>query len=217
MSLHTETARAQMLSQQVRAWAVLDPAVLAALGEVPRERFMPPGFQSMAFADTAIPLPGGQRMLTPQLQGRILQALALGPGDRVLEIGTGCGYLTACMGKLARHVTSLEIDPELADTARRNLRETDAANCEVLTQDAFAWQPPQTYDAIAVTGALPVFDDRFQQWLAPGGRLWMAVGQAPAQDVCLIKRNHGGFARESLFETVLPALQNAPQPESFRF
>lgn len=218
MSLNTEAARAQMVTQQVRAWEVLDPAVLRVLGEVPREQFVPPAFRSLAFADTAIPLAAGQHMLTPQIEGRILQALELTATDTVLVVGAGSGFLTACLGRLAARVTALEINPELAEAARRNLREAGAANCEVLTQDAFQWQPAAPFDAIAVTGSLPLFDARFQDWLAPGGRLFVTVGQGPAMEAWLIRRvGDGEFARESLFETVLPALQNAPLPEPFEF
>lgn len=207
-----------MVTQQVRAWAVLDPAVLRVMSEVPRERFVPPAYRALAFADTAVPLPGGQRMLTPQIEGRILQALAIGPSDRILEIGTGSGFLTACLARLGAHVTSLEIRAELAEPARRALRETGAANCEVLVQDAFAWQPPAAFDCIAVTGSLPLPDTRFQDWLAPGGRLFVVVGQPPAMEAWLVRRDAQGAVRgESLFETSLPPLDNAPRPDSFAF
>lgn len=217
MSSNTEAARIQMVTQQVRAWEVLDPAVLRVLHDVPRERFVPPAYRSLAFADTAIPLPGGQRMLTPQLVGRILQALDVGSGDRVLEVGTGSGFLTACLGRLGAQVTSLEIDPALAETARLNLHDAGAVNCEVLTQDVFAWQPPGTFDCIAVTGSVPLFEPRFQDWLEKDGRLFVTVGEAPAMDALLVRRTAAGFTRETLFETVLPALSHAPQPERFTF
>ena len=209
-----------MVSQQVRAGDVLDPAVLAVMGEVPRERFVPPAYRSLAFADTAIPLlspPGGPRMLTPQVAGRILQSLEIGADDHVLEVGSGSGFLTACLGRLAGRVTSLEISPELADLARRNLRDLHLSNCEVLTQDVFRWQPTGLFNCIAVTGSLPVPDTRFQDWLAPGGRLFLTVGQAPPMEAWLLRHENGQFTRESLFETMLPALQNAPQAEPFSF
>lgn len=217
MSLNTPAARAQMVNQQIRAWEVLNPAVLRALSEVPREKFVPETYRTLAFADTEIPLAGGQRMLTPQVAGRILQALDVGATDRVLEVGTGSGFLTACLGRLGAQVTSLEIDPVLAETARRNLRDAGAANCEVLTQDVFRWQPPGPFDCIAVTGSLPEYDSRFQEWLAQGGRLFVVVGQAPAMEACLVHRTPEGFERESLFETVLPVLAHAPQRERFQF
>lgn len=213
-----EAARQQMLSQQVRAWSVLDPEVLRVMGEVPRERFVPAAYRGLAFADTPIPLGDGQLMLTPQLEGRILQALAIDPADRVLEIGTGSGFLTACMGRLASRVTSLEIRPALAESARDALHAVGAANCEVVVRDAFDWQPGQQFDCIVLGGSLPVDDARFREWLAPGGRLFMVVGSPPAMEALLIHRDaQGGFRRDSLFETSLPALDNAPRPEGFVF
>ena len=217
MSVNTEAARHQMVTQQVRAWEVLDPTVLRVLSEVPRERFVPPAYRSLAFADTAIPLPHGQHLLTPQVAGRILQALEIGADDHVLEVGTGSGFLTACLGRLAGRVTSLEINPELADMARRNLRDVGATNCEVLTEDVFQWRPTGPFNGIAVTGSIPMFDPRFQDWLADGGRLFLAVGPGPAMDAWLIRRAGREFIRESLFETVLPALSNAVQPDPFQF
>jgi len=213
-----EAARQQMITQQVRAGSVLDAEVLQVLAEIPRERFVPQAFRRLAFADTAVPLPGGQEMLTPQVTGRILQALAIGKGDRILEIGTGSGFLTACLARLGAQVTSLEIRHELADTARRALHDTSSSNCEVLAQDAFAWQPPGTFDCIAVTGSLPLPDTRFQEWLAPGGRMFVVVGQPPAMEAWLLKREaHGAVLGTSLFETCLPPLDHAPRPDSFAF
>ena len=219
MPLNTESARQQMVNQQVRAWAVLDAAVLKVLSAVPRERFVPAAYRTLAFADTAIPLPDGQAMLTPQVEGRILQALEIRPDDRVLEVGTGSGFVAACLARLGGHVTSVEIRAELADAARRALREAGSSNCDVRTEDAFRWQPAGTFDCIAITGSLPVYDERFQNWLAPGGRLFVVVGVAPAMTAWLVRRGPDGgeFTRESLFETVLAALDNAKQPERFVF
>jgi protein-L-isoaspartate(D-aspartate) O-methyltransferase len=218
MSLNTETARLQMVTQQVRAWEVLDPRVLQVLTEVRREAFVPPAWRNLAFADTAIPLGDGQQMLTPQVEGRILQALEVGAADRVLEVGTGSGFLAACLGRLGAAVTTLEIRPALAEQARRALRDAGARNCEVITADAFAWQPAAPFDCIAVTGSLPVDEAPFRDWLAPGGRLFVVVGAAPAMDARLVRRAATGeFSRESLFETVLDPLDHAPQPEPFRF
>lgn len=218
MPLNVESARQQMVNQQVRAWAVLDPAVLKVLSVVPREKFVPAAYRSLAFADTAIPLPGGQKMLTPQVEGRVLQALEITSTDRILEVGTGSGFLAACLARLGGHVTSLEIRPELADAARRALRDTGTKNCDVRTEDAFRWQPVGQFDCIAITGSLPVFDTRFQQWLAPGGRLFVVVGEPPAMGAWLVRRVQGDeFTRESLFETVLEPLDNAQRPERFVF
>lgn len=216
--MNTESARQQMVNQQVRAWDVLDPTVLRVLGETPRERFVPAAYRSLAFADTEIPLAGGQFMMTPQVEGRTLQALAIVPTDAILEVGTGSGFLAACLAKLGARVTSVEIRPALADPARRALRETGTGNCEVLTEDIFRWRPAEQFDCIAVTGSLPVYDPRFQEWLAPGGRLFVVVGGAPAMEARLIRRQESGeLIHESLFETVLAPLDNAIQPEQFVF
>jgi len=217
-AMTNEAARQQMVTQQVRAWSVLDPGVLQVMSEVPRERFVPAAYRKLAFADTAVPLPDGQHMLTPQVEGRILQALAVTPADRVLEIGTGSGFLAACLARLGAQVTSLEIRPALAEAARRVLHETGTANCEVLTRDAFEWQPAGPFDCIAVSGSLPLPDTRFREWLAPGGRLFVVVGQPPAMEAWLLRREaQGGWQSQSLFETSLPPLDNAPQPENFVF
>ncbi|HPF26729.1 MAG TPA: protein-L-isoaspartate O-methyltransferase [Steroidobacteraceae bacterium] len=218
--MQIEPAREQMIHQQVRAWDVLDDRVLDAMRRVPRERFVPSQYRDVAFADTAIPIGSGQHMLTPQLTGRLLQALAIRPGDQALEIGTGSGYVSACMAMLGAGVQSLEIDPALAAAARRNLEACPAAKVEVIVADAFAADavPGGPFDVIAVTGSLPLYDQRFQQALKPGGRLFVVVGQAPIMRAHLITRvSDNDYRDESLFETVLPALHNAPQPIAFTF
>ncbi len=219
MPVDIESARHQMVTQQVRAWEVLDPTVLEVLGTVPRERFVPPQYVALAFADTAIPLPQGQSMLTPQLEGRLLQSLEIMPTDRILEIGTGSGFLTACLAKLGAHVTTLEIRPELAEAARGRLRELGIDNCVIVDGDAFRWQPPEPFDCVAIGGSVPLLHSAFMDWLAAGGRLFVVVGEAPVMEAWLIRRasTGQGFSRESLFETVLPPLDNAPQPERFVF
>lgn len=218
MSMNIEAARTQMVNQQVRAWDVLDPAVLAVLTQVPREQFVPPRYRNLAFADTEIPLGRGQVMLTPQVEGRLLQALAIGGTDRVLEVGTGSGFLTACLARLGGKVTSLEILPELADTARRNLRAVATWNAEVRTEDVFQYRPAEPWDVIAVTGSVPQPDDRFQHWLAEGGRLFIVVGEGPLMQARLVTRQGPEqWTTTTLFETSLPALLNAPAPSKFRF
>ena len=218
MSINLEVARTQMINQQVRAWDVLDPTVLAVLAQVPREKFVPPRFRSLAFADTAIPLAGGQVMLTPQVEGRLLQALAVRGTDRVLEVGTGSGFLTACLARLAHQVTSLEILPELADAARRNLRNVSTWNAGVRTEDVFGYRPEELYDVIAVCGSLPQPDDRFQHWLADGGRLFLVTGEDPLMEARLVTRQGPDqWSTTTLFETLVPALLNAPLPSKFIF
>ena len=218
MSMNVEEARTQMVNQQVRAWDVLDPAVLSVLAQVPREQFVPPRFRNLAFADTEIPLGSGQFMMTPQVEGRLLQALAIRGTDRVLEVGAGSGFLTACLARLGSRVTSLEILPELADTARRNLRGVATWNAEVRTEDVFQYRPAEPWDVIALTGSVPQPDDRFQHWLAEGGRLFIVVGQGPLMQARLVTRQDPDqWTTTTLFETSLPALINASPPSKFRF
>jgi protein-L-isoaspartate(D-aspartate) O-methyltransferase len=157
-------------------------------------------------------------MMTPQVEGRLLQALALRGTDRVLEVGTGSGFLTACLARLGSSVTSLEILPELADAARRNLRGVATWNAEVRTEDVFQYRPAEPWDVIAVTGSVPQPDDRFQHWLADGGRLFMVVGQNPLMQARLVTRQGPDqWTTTTLFETSLPALINATPPSKFRF
>ena len=217
MNTALEAARTQMVNQQVRAWDVLDPAVLDTLAGVPREHFVPARYRGLAFADAFIPLPCGQVMLTPQLEGRILQALELRSTDRVLEVGTGSGFFAACLARLGGEVTSLEIHPELAGAARERLRAAGAA-VSVLEADAFAWEPTARFDAIAVTGSVPVAVARFGDWLADGGRLFVTVGRGPAMDARLVRRvGPDEWTTTSIFETVIPALERAPVPPQFVF
>jgi len=216
--LDVSTARHQMIEQQVRAWEVLDLKVLEAMERVPREEFTPPAYRDLAFADMNVPLGHGQHMLAPKLEGRILQALELGPDDAVLEIGTGNGYLAACLGALARSVKSIEIHPDLAATARANLDRNNVHNVTVEVADAYAYADPGRYDAIVLTGSLPVYDARFEQWLAVGGRLVVVVGQAPVMEARRITLSGPGeWLQESLFETVMAPLLHAAEPPKFVF
>ncbi|MEZ5562351.1 MAG: protein-L-isoaspartate O-methyltransferase [Gammaproteobacteria bacterium] len=216
MNTNTEFARTQMVNQQVRTWDVLDPAILAVLGTVPREQFVPPRYRALAFADTCIPLPGGQTMLTPQLEGRLLQALSPADSERALEVGTGSGFMTACLAALGATVTSLEILPELADAARTKLAACRRA--EVQNADVFGFTPAGRYDVIALTGSLPVYDRRFENWLAVGGRLFVVCGTAPGMEALLVRRlAENEWATEVLLETVVPPLRNAPGHQAFTF
>jgi len=216
-------AREQMIEHQVRAWDVLDARVLATLRAVRRERFVPAGQQYLAFADTDVPLPCQQQMLRPNVVGRLLQALELSGSERVLEIGAGSGYVTACLAACATQVKSLELFEQLADLARSNLAAAGVRNAEVITADAMqeaalgAAAGPR-FHAIAVTGSLPVYDDRFQRQLEVGGRLFVIVGDAPVMEARLIRRiAEDGWVTESLFETVVAPLQNARRPPGFAF
>jgi protein-L-isoaspartate(D-aspartate) O-methyltransferase len=172
----------------------------------------------MAFADTSIPLNHGQSMLPPKVHGRILKALDVQPGEEVLEVGTGSGFLAACLAQMAGRASSIEFFSDLNAQAAENLRAAGVAGVSLEVGDAMKLDVRERYDAIAVTGSLPVYDDRFQQALKVGGRLFAILGEAPAMEAVLIRRlNADHFARESLFETVVEPLVNAPRPASFVF
>ena len=212
-----ETARFNMVEQQVRPWEVLDQAVLDRLAGVPRERFVPEDYRGLAYADTRIPLGDGDVMMPPREEGRLLQALSLGVGDHVLEVGTGSGYLAALAAGLARRVTTVEIVATRKAHAERKLAQF--GNVEVVEGDAVrGWAPAAPYDAIAVTGSLPMIDDAFLRQLKPGGRLFVVVGDPPAMEARLVTRTGAqDWATESLFETVLPPLVGAVRPNQFEF
>jgi protein-L-isoaspartate(D-aspartate) O-methyltransferase len=216
--MNTQALRNQMVEQQVRTWDVFDDRVLDVMREVERAAFVPPSYRSVAFADTAIPLPATQRMLPPKVHGKILQALELKEPDVTLEIGAGSGYLTACMARLCSRVRSLEIHPELVDLTRVNLHTAAINNASVEVADAMNLSESMAYDAIAVTGSLPVYDERFQQALRIGGRMFVIVGSAPVMEAWKVTRlGEREWERESLFETIVEPLVNAPRVSQFVF
>jgi protein-L-isoaspartate(D-aspartate) O-methyltransferase len=216
--MNIDFARRQMIDQQVRAWTVLDPAVLDALSLVPREEFVPGAYQSLAFADTEIPLGHGEFMMTPTVEGRVLQALDLRANDHVLEIGTGSGFLTACLAKLAGTVTSVDIHGDFVREAARKLAGARIDNVELQTMDATLELPGNRYDAIAVTGSIETFDSRFVDALRPGGRLFVVVGSPPVMDARLVRRTGDtDWNSESLFETSLGPLVHGTLPPQFVF
>ena len=216
--MDTLAARQQMVDQQIRTWEVLDPRVLDVFAMVPREAFVPPEYRDLAFADTSIPIGLGQSMLAPKIQGRILQALSVGAEDSVLEVGSGNGYLAACLGLLALSTRSIDIHPQFTASAQANLRAVPRASVEFETRDAFAAAPLGEFDAIAVTGSLPVYDARFERSLRLGGRLFAIVGEAPVMDAILVRRvDNAEWIRESLFETVVEPLINAAAAQRFVF
>ena len=208
-----------MTFQQVRAWSVLDEQVLDAMQRLRRELFVPEAWRGATYGDLPIALGDGQHMLRPSVAGRLLQAIALKRGDRVLEIGTGSGYVTACLAMLATHVLSLEIRPALAQRARANLAAAAIGNAEVEEADAFAWDAGSPrFDAIVITGSLPVADPRFEAWLKPGGRLYAVIGAAPVMEATLTRLDASGTAsRFGLFETVVDPLDHAPTVAGFTF
>ncbi len=214
----TDFAREQMVRQQVRAWDVLDERVLDTLRKVPRELFVPPDHRYLAFADAEVPLPHGQHMLRPSVAGRLLQALDLEGSERVLEVGTGSGFVAACLAERAASVRSIEIFPDLAQLARTNLASLGLRTVGVDVGDAVQIDERARFEAIAVTASLPVYDERFERMLAVGGRLFVVVGDPPAMDALLVRRvAESAWARASLFETVIDPLINAPRPSAFAF
>jgi len=216
--MSTEFALDQMVMQQVRAWDVLDDRVLDVMRRVPRERYVPRAYREVAHADTAIPLAHGQRMLAPKVVGRILQALEASALDAVLEIGTGSGYLTACLAASARAVHSIDIYDDIAAAARERLAANGVTNAEVRTADAFAAQIGTRYNVIVLTGSLPCYDERFQEALEPGGRLFVIVGEGQALSARLVRRvSASRWTSEDLFETWVEPLVHAPRPPRFVF
>lgn len=214
-----ERARHNMVESQVRTWDVTDARVLALVARAPREDYVPAPYRSLAFADMAIPLGHGQTMMTPKLEARLLQALEIDPRDRILEVGTGSGYMAALLAALGGQVLSVEIFPELSAAAGRKLEAHGVNNVTLDVGDAAnGWSGGAPYDAILVTGSLPLLPENFAQSLAPNGRMIAIVGAAPAMDVKLLRRLDTRAIREtSLFETDIPALINARAPSTFRF
>ena len=211
-----DRARDLMVEQQVRPWDVLDKRVLDVLATTPRHAFVPAAHRALAYADLALPLGHGEQMMKPVVEGRMLQALDLGAGDEVLELGTGSGFATACLGRLAREVVSIERHADLADAARARLDETGLAqNVRIETADAFAWDNERRFDAICVTGAVDALPPRFMAWLRPGGRLFVVRGRAPVMEAVLVRNQVNGQRIESLFETELPYLVGASPVPTF--
>lgn len=218
MNFDVESARRQMIDQQVRAWDVLDDRVLETLAAVPREHFVPEAYREVAFADTAIPIGHGQSMLSPQVEGRCLQTLAIQREDDILEIGTGSGFFAACLARMGRRVRTLEIFADLAEVADRVLKAHSVTNVTVESADASKLPAEPRYDVIALTASLPVYDARFERALKPGGRLFVVVGPGPVMEARLVTRvAEEQWARESLFETAIPPMINAVRPNAFNF
>jgi protein-L-isoaspartate(D-aspartate) O-methyltransferase len=211
-------ARRQMIDQQVRAWEVLDLKVLDAMARVPREEYVAADFRELAFADANVPLAHGQSMLAPKVEGRILQALEIQPHEHALEVGTGSGFFAAVIGQLARSVRTIDIFPDFVQQATAAYARLGVHNVTAETADAMQLAQREAYDVIAVTGALPVYDARFEQALKVGGRLFVCVGSDPLLEARRITRTGtGDFARESLFETGMTPLLHAQEPPRFVF
>ena len=219
MAMNFEQARVNMVENQVRPWEVLDARVLDVLGSVRREDFVAAEHRQLAFADLTLPLGHGEVMMKPVVEGRVLQALELTPTDQVLEIGTGSGFLTACLAKLSAGVTSVDIHADFIAAAGERLSHAGIANVKLEVGEAVsAWQPSGVFDAVVVTGAVSQIPQRFLSWLKPGGRLLVVRGESPVQQVLLLTHEgNGRYREESLFETDLPYLKHAEPPRRFVF
>jgi protein-L-isoaspartate(D-aspartate) O-methyltransferase len=214
-----EQSRYNMVEQQIRPWDVLDQDVLDLLFKVRREDFVPEAHRALAFVDMEIPLGHGQTMWTPKLEARAIQELTIRPTDRVLEIGTGSGYLTALLASQAAEVVSIDIVPEFTDAAAHKLRAHGFANVTLRTADASRdWADETGFDVIVLTGSTPLLSDAFRRRLRVGGRLFAIVGEAPVMQAQLITCTAPGATRSvTLFETCVAPLLNAPQPAAFVF
>jgi len=217
-----EKARFNMVEQQVRPWDVLNPRVLDVISEIPRENFAPDEYKTLAYVDTRIPLGSYEEhpcdMANPVIEGRILQALDIQDNDLALEIGTGSGYLTACMAKLGRHVDSVDINEDMTAMAEKNLQALGIDNVNLSTGDASkGWQQKRNYDVIAITAALDSIPESYKKLLKPGGRLFVVTGDAPAMTAQLVTRTgENSWTVEDLFETSIePMIQ--PVKQEFEF
>jgi protein-L-isoaspartate(D-aspartate) O-methyltransferase len=217
--MNIETARFNMIEQQIRPWDVLDQDVLDILALVRREDFVPAAQRSLAFVDTEIPLPGGEFMFAPKLEARILQELMIQPRENALEIGTGSGFMAALLAHQAQRVTTVEIAPALLEFALANLARAQVLNVAVVAGDgARGWPAAGEVDILVVSGSLPVVPDTLLAQLKIGGRLSVIVGQAPAMQAQIITRTGGdSWETRTLFETSVKVLRNAVQPSRFRF
>ncbi|KPJ93653.1 MAG: protein-L-isoaspartate O-methyltransferase, partial [Gammaproteobacteria bacterium SG8_11] len=193
--------------------------VLDLVSQMPREDFVPEEYRNLAYSDIHIPLGYGQTMLKPIQEARFLQALEIQPSDKVLEIGTGSGYMTALLAKLADRVISVEIVPELAQLAKAKLEAHGISNVIVETGDAAnGWEQNAPYDVIVVTGSMPLMAESLKNQLNTNGRLCITIGQEPVMTVYLFTRiGENQWSEEALFETVIPSLQNVQQPDAFVF
>ena len=217
--MNFEQARSNMIEQQIKPWNVPNQSVLDLISEIHREDFMPDQYKRLALADTRIPLAHGQVTMTPKVEARLLQALEIKPEDEILEIGTGCAYLTALLAKSGHHVLSIDIHPEFTEEARVKLQQHDIHNVTLESGDAVhGWQQSSPYDVIVFTGSVPFLEDCIQQQLKPGGRLCVITGLSPAMEARLITRiSENDWYDKVLFETDLPELEGAAQVDPFKF
>ncbi len=214
-----EQARFNMIEQQIRPWDVLDTNVLDVIQEIPRELFVADQHKELAFTDIEIPIGHGQVMMSPKVEARMLQALNISPSDKVLEIGTGSGFMTACLAKMAKHVTSCEYYGDLADLAMDRLSKLNISNTHFIHGDVFEQIGSlHSYDVIAITGSMPENADRFNKHLSNSGRMFCILGNQPAMSATLVTRAaEDAYRSESLFETVIPPLLSTTTEQVFTF
>jgi len=221
MDTSIDSARFNMVQQQIRPWDIVDDRVLSIMADIPREQFVPTAYRGLAYADMEIPIGEGQTMLAPKIVAHMLQALDIRADDKILEIGTGTGYVTACLSHLGGHVVSMEIHASLADQARTALQALKPRRLEVRVGDGLEGPVDgHPFDVITVTGSLPntAALGALERQLAPGGRLFAIIGAEPVMEALLVTRvTDRDFRRQSLFETSVPALEKAPEPERFVF
>jgi protein-L-isoaspartate(D-aspartate) O-methyltransferase len=217
--MDVERLRYNMVESQIRTWEVLDQAVLDTLFAVKREEYVPPQYRSLAFVDMEIPLGHGEVMLAPKLEARMLQELTLKPTDRVLEVGTGSGYMTALLAHRAGHVYSVELHADFSAAAGARLATHGVRNVTLEVGDAArGWSKHAPYDAIVLTGSVPMLAAQFKTQLQPGGRLLAIIGEPPVMTATLVTCvTEGAWNQTGLFETCIAPLRNAPQPERFVF
>ena len=217
--MNIEQARFNMIEQQIRPWDVLNQQVLDLLTKIKREDFVPQTYRTLAFVDMEIPLGHSELMMSPKLEARILQELAIKKSDIILEVGTGSGYLTALLAELGQHVHSVDIVPEFKTQASAKLQANGIRNTSLEVGDASkGWSRHGKYDVIVITGSTPVLPEAFMQDLKVGGRLFVVTGDAPAMTAQLITCvADGAYNTVTLFETCIQLLKNAVQPERFVF
>jgi len=217
--MNIEQARFNMIEQQIRPWDVLDQGVLSLLAVVKREDFVPGAYKALAFVDTEVPLPNGQCMLAPKVEARLLQELDVRKHERVLEIGAGSGYMAALLGHKAQQAITMEIDPQLAEMARANLRRAGLMNVGVRQADGSHGLPEEApFDAILLSGSVAEVPPQLLAQLKVGGRLAAIVGQQPIMRAMLFTRSaEHDFSSVELFDTVAPRLAGFDEPSRFKF
>jgi protein-L-isoaspartate(D-aspartate) O-methyltransferase len=217
--MNLEQARLNMVESQIRTWEVLDQTVLDLLLTIKREEFVPAQYRDLAFADMEIPLGHEEAMLAPKMEARMLQELGVRKTDKVLEIGTGSGYVTALLAKLGGQVVSVERIKEFSQSATRKIAGHGLQNIQLhVGEGAEGWPAQAPYDVILLTGSVPLLSESFQEQLAIGGRLFAVTGEPPIMTAYLVTRvSAQSFNSVGLFETSIPQLRNAKQPERFVF